>query len=145
MALNGYHITLWTSDSAGVRFFAGGPTHNPLFLPDPNPSEPDYGNPDPWGRLRGSYGKATLPITNTRAVVDDGKPCSCYNTSFEGTINRVNSSNIPYDALFQNSNSLAGTLLRDAGLNVPNTWSNSYWTPAYSNDLNSYYPAFPIK
>jgi RHS repeat-associated protein len=131
VALNGYHISVFTSDSSGKMWFAGGPTNKPLPVSS-------------WGYLQASYGKQdSIPTgPNTKIVVDDGKPCSCYNSSFENSIDRLNSKNIPYDPVFQNSNSLAGTILRDAGANVPNTWT--YWTPAYSNDLNSYDPLLLI-
>jgi RHS repeat-associated protein len=127
VALKGYHISVFTSDSGGNMWFAGGPTN------EPNPLST-------WGYLQGAYGRQdSIPTgPNTKVVVDDGKPCSCYNSSFENTIDRLNSGNIPYDPVFQNSNSLANTILRDAGANVPNTWP--YWTPAYSQDLNHYDP-----
>jgi hypothetical protein len=135
VALHGYHISVNTSDSHGTMWFAGGPTRNP-FGRDANPQPGDW--PYAWGFLRGSYGKLdSLPSgPNTQVVVDDGKSCSCYNKSFENTIDQINASNIPYSPVFQNSNSLAATILRNAGANVPNTWP--YWTPAYSNDLNKY-------
>ena len=138
VALNGYHISVYTSDSGGNMWFAGGPTRSPLNG-GTGPAERDWMDPNPWGRLQGKYGvKDILPSgPKTQIVVDDGKPCSCYNKSFENTIDRVNSNRIPYDPIGQNSNSLAGTMLRDAGVNVPSTaWP--YWTPAYSTDLNHY-------
>jgi hypothetical protein len=135
-----YHITAYTSDSNGNNFFVGGPTHNPIAAKDPNPQAQDYGNPDPWGRLRGTYGKVNSVPTgpNTMVVIDDGKPCSCYNKSFENTIDWINASDIPYDPGYQNSNSLVNTILTNAGAPVPQTWS--YQTPAYNNNLNNYVP-----
>jgi hypothetical protein len=146
VALNGYHISVYTSDSGGNMWFAGGPTQNPFY--GPPSGNLDLSNPDPWGRLTGSYGPLSKPLpsgANTKVVVDDGKPCSCYNKSFESTTNWVNASNIPYDPLAQNSNSFANTLLTNAGANVPQTWN--YWTPAYNNNLNNYIPnpIFPVK
>ena len=147
VALKGYHISVYTSDSEGNMWFAGGPTRKP-FNGGSGPAERDWMDPNPWGRLRGAYGGIdAIPFgPNTRMVVDDGKPCSCYNKSFENTIDRANSNNIPYDPTSQNSNSLAGTMLRDARVNVPSsTWP--FWTPAYSADLNHYwsFPYYPFK
>ena len=119
-------------------WFAGGPTRKPYWSPNPGPSVPgdwQYA----WGYLRGTYGslQGTVPSgPSTKVVVDDGKPCSCYNNSFANTINRIDASNIPYSPVFQNSNSLVETMFNNAGLNVP-TLSQLFWTPAYSNDLNS--------
>jgi hypothetical protein len=146
VALKGYHISVYTSDSGGNMWFAGGPTQNPFYGSASGPA--DLSNPDPWGRLTASYGALLDPLpsgANTKVVVDDGKPCSCYNKSFEDTIDSVNAGNIPYDPLVQNSNSLANTILSNAGAIVPQSWS--YWTPAYNNNLNSYIPnpVFPIK
>jgi len=139
VAANAYHISLYTSDPQGNMWFSGGPTRSPL---SGGAKQEDRGwmDPNPWGRLRGAYGTIeTLPVgPNTKVVVDDGEPCSCYNRSFQDTIDRVNSNNIPYSPIEQNSNSLAGTILRDAGVNVPSSaWP--YWTPAYSLDLNHYW------
>jgi RHS repeat-associated protein len=146
VALKGYHISVYTSDSGGSYFFAGGPTRTPLHGGQ-GAGERDWTDPDPWGRLHGGYGPvATLPSgANTKVVVDDGKPCSCYNRSFENTFKTVNSKRLPYDPLLQNSNALAGTALRNAGLDVSDIWP--YWTPAYSLDLNNVQApwSYPIK
>jgi RHS repeat-associated protein len=142
VVLNYSHISIYTSDSDGNMWFAGGPAHDPIRGGGALPQGQDYG-PDPWGRLVGSYGTLTqpLPSSNTRVVVDDGKPCSCYNQSFENSIDRINSMNIPYDPFVQNSNSLAGTILNNAGITAPDNWP--YTTPGYSNNLNNYVPGLP--
>jgi len=131
--LNGYHISVYTSDPSGDMWFAGGPTTH--LNPDPRAPD-DMNNETPWGFLWGSYGttKSVPSGPDTRVVVDDGKPCSCYNSSFENTIHRVDSQDIVYDPLGQNSNSLAGTMLRNAGVSAPDSWP--YWTPAYTTNLN---------
>jgi hypothetical protein len=139
--LNGYHISVYTSDAGGNMWFAGGPTTH--LHPDPRAAD-DWKSPLPLGFLWGSFGKTdSVPSgPNTQIVIDDGKPCACYNKSFEHTIGRVNSNDIFYHPLGQNSNSLAGTMLRDAGGDVPDTWP--YWTPGYSMDLNHYIPLNPF-
>jgi RHS repeat-associated protein len=140
LVLNYYHISIYTSDSSGNMWFAGGPAHDAIRGGGSAPQEQDYG-PDPWGRVVGAYGPMIQSLPkNTRIVVDDGKPCSCYNKSFEDSIDRINSMNIPYDPFLQNSNSLAGTILSNAGLTVPSNWP--YGTPGYSNNLNNYVPSF---
>jgi RHS repeat-associated protein len=143
--LNAYHISVYTSDPSGNMWFAGGPTTH--LSPDPRAAD-DVSTGTPWGFLWGSHGttKSVPTGPDTRVVVDDRKPCSCYNSSFEGTIQRVNANSIVYNPLDQNRNSLAGTMLSDAGVSAPDTWS--YWTPAYSNNLNNYLhfsppPEFP--
>ncbi len=122
----GYHITVTTTDSSGSMWFAGGPSRKPE-------------GPSSYGYLRAAAGKNPAFEPLVKVIVDDGKPCACYNDSFNGTINRTNAHDIPYDPLGQNSNSFAGTMLRDAGINVPDSaWP--YWTPAYSQDLNHFDP-----
>jgi RHS repeat-associated protein len=121
-----YHISVTTIDSTGTMWFAGGPTNIPIAV-------------SKYGFLRGSSGNDPDIEPLNKVIVDDGKPCSCYNSSFLATIGRTNANDIPYDPLGQNSNSLAGTMLRDAGINVPSA-SWPYWTPAYSQDLNHFDP-----
>jgi RHS repeat-associated protein len=121
-----YHITVTTFDSNGSMFFVGGPTNTPIAVTK-------------YGYLHGSSGNNPDIDPLSKVIVDDGKPCSCYNNSFLGTIQRTNANDIPYDPLAQNSNSLAGTMLRDAGINVSSA-SWPYWTPAYSQDLNHFDP-----
>jgi hypothetical protein len=138
---HGYHITVHTSDSAGSMWFAGGPTSH--LNSNPRAGQ-DGVSPTPWGFLWGSSDREdSVPDgPDTRVVVDDGKPCTCYNNSFNSTINTVNSQNIFYSPLVQNSNSLAGTMLSNAGINAPATWG--FWTPAYNNNLNNYIPLAPF-
>lgn len=138
--VSGFHISIYTSDATQTMWFSGGPTSH--LNPDPRAADEGRSS-TPWGFLWGSYGTAdSIPSgLHTRVVVDDGKPCSCYNESFKRTIKFVNSHDIFYSPFTQNSNSLAGTELRDAGIHAPYTWP--YWTPAYGNDLHNYIPILP--
>jgi hypothetical protein len=133
----GYHISITTSDSQGMMWFAGGPTTHLAVNPRPDATAG-------WGLLWGSSGVPDkLPSgPNTHVVLDDGKPCDCYNKSFKKSINTINAAGLEYDPLSENSNSLAYTLLNGAGINAPDTWPN--WTPGYGVDLQQVINGVPL-
>jgi uncharacterized protein RhaS with RHS repeats len=66
----------------------------------------------------------------SQTLLDDGESCSCMNKQFSDILNRIQQATVPYEpfpGLYEgsaNSNSVAGTLIRDAGLtSAPvNTW-----------------------
>ena len=116
-----YHAYIVTTDPSGSQtFFRGGPAG----FPNPNSL---YGN---VVTDTGTYIGGTKDWTNQQRpqlrLRDDDQPCGCINSMFTDILNQIQSAGVPYYPLVlgrplggYNSNSVAGTLLREAGFTVP--------------------------
>lgn len=51
-------------------------------------------------------------------ILDDDQPCECINKRFSDILDKIEARNIVYFPQSQNSNSVAGTALRDSGFKV---------------------------
>jgi hypothetical protein len=105
-----YHAYIVTTDLNGSQtVFRGGPgspTSDGVF-----------------GSIRGQYSsyRPRAPDWTTKSVpsltvYSDDKSCDCENKNFSSLIDRINQERLIYGVYDWNSNSLAGTLLRQAGM-----------------------------
>ena len=107
-----YHAFIVTDDHEGTRtYFRGGPTGSPNFGSAFGDITTDHG-PYVWGT------KDFVMHPTKVVVLDNNEPCDCYNTSFANTLDKIKKAHFSYNPLTRNSNSVAGTALRDAGFNV---------------------------
>jgi RHS repeat-associated protein len=104
-----YHAFIVTNDHEGPpMYFRGGPTGGNTSFGD-------------IGTNYGTYvpGTKDFEVHNIKLVIlDNDEPCDCYNSSFAGTLDRIKNAHFSYNPLTRNSNSVAGTALTAAGLNV---------------------------
>ena len=124
-----YHAYIVTTDPSGAQnYYRGGPGGPWTISSWPV-----------WGTIKtnsGAYGPNTPdwdPGTPpTVVVLDNSEPCNCYNANFSDTLSRVSAAGIPYIPLWQNSNSVAATVLSNAGLSPG---SSPVAAPGMGNDL----------
>jgi RHS repeat-associated protein len=107
--VNAYHSFLVTGDIVNNVItnqteFRAGPTNQT----------------EPYGNLIGTVVPPgqSMDVHNDTIfvqIVNDNKPCKCYNDKFADILDRVNTHNIPYDVLFMNSNTVTARLLESIG------------------------------
>jgi hypothetical protein len=118
-----YHAYIVTTDPSGLQtYFRGGPA-----------GSPNAGFTSPYGNVvtkTGPYVPGTPDWTNQwrpqLRLEDDGQPCGCVNSKFTDTLSQIQSAQVPYYPIVlgmpfggYNSNSVAGTLIREVGLQAP--------------------------
>jgi len=108
-----YHSYILTIQPNGsADFYRGGPVGVPNWE-------------SAWGNITtkyGSYGQNTPDWDPTNppqeVIYSDDKPCNCFNKDLGDIIEKINASDTPYKPLGDNSNSVAGTALRDLGFKI---------------------------
>ncbi len=126
-----YHAYIVTTDPGGSQnYFRGGPDVQP------NVSSPFFGKitteSGPYVPGTKDFDAGSPPSTT---ILDDAEPCGCYNQRFANVLNQINAAAINYIPAFRNSNSVAGTTLRQSGFD-PGT--PPVTTPGYSTNLQRY-------
>jgi RHS repeat-associated protein len=126
--LGEYHAYIVTTDPNGSQtYFRGGPDEQPNWM--------SY-----YGYLTTEHGPY---VSNTRdwstdkrpsvRVLDNDAPCSCYNNKFASILDKIKAAKFFYGPLWKNSNSVAGTALRDSGFNVGQLPVSA---PLFNQELN---------
>ena len=121
-----------TGPGAGTpSFFRGGPG-GPLSVSSPV-----------WGAIQTTMGAYTPgtpdwdPGTPPSVVIlDNDESCACYDQRFATALTNIKNSNIGYIPGWQNSNSVAGTALTQAGFSLP---AISVTAPGFTTNLSRYF------
>jgi hypothetical protein len=100
------------------------------------------GGPGDNGNLETSIGPLNQTSTDkpgdatyTTNIMRNDCPCGPYITNLLNTSNQINSSNLPYNSLTNNSNAAASTGIENMQLPVPNLPGWLFPTPGWGRQL----------